>query len=109
MLLMVARPAAPRVTLSGARPELSKESRAAWLALLVSERALLETRLERSRARLVQQQASRRARQLRQEQPRRALRPALRRRAWLMRPLLRAPASRTGSARPARACGPASR
>src|SRR5580693_10056093 len=100
MLLMVARPAAPRVTLSGARPELSKESRAAWLALLVSERALLETRLERSRARLVQQQASRRARQLRQEQPRRA---------WLMRPLLRAPASRTGSARPARACGPASR
>ena len=65
MLLMVARPAAPRVTLSGARPELSKESRAAWLALLVSERALPETRLERLQVRLVEQQASRLAQQLR--------------------------------------------
>jgi len=48
-----------------ARPELSKELRAAWTALLTSERALPETRLERLQVRLVEQQASRLAHQLR--------------------------------------------
>ena len=65
MLLVLARRAVLEFTLWVARPELSKELRAAWTALLVSERALPETRLERLQVRLVEQQASRLAQQLR--------------------------------------------
>jgi hypothetical protein len=78
VLLMVARRAAPRVTLWVARLGLSAELRAAWLVLPVLERERPEMQLERLQVRLVEPQASRRARQLGQEQLRQASWRALR-------------------------------
>jgi len=117
LLLLLAGRAEAEFTLWAARPESLRELRAAWrmaLRQLVSARARPEVQLERLQVRLVEplqvlavpllrlpeQQASRRARRLRAS-------PALRLRPWLA--LLRARASRTGSARLARACELASR
>jgi hypothetical protein len=115
LLLLLAGRAEAEFTLWVARPESLRELRAAWtmaLRQLVSARARPEVQLERLQVRLVErlqvlavpllqlpeQQASQRARRLRAS-------PALR--PWLA--LLRARASRTGSARLARACELASR
>jgi hypothetical protein len=62
VLLMLARRAVLEFTLRVARPELSAELRAAWLALqrLDSARERPEMQLERLQVRRVEQQASRR-------------------------------------------------